>query len=89
MAFDFEKLKSITKRLGGILVMNGNEPEFVIMPYEKFEAEGSMKASSVPSAPQTAPAEHQDDPLVDQLNNEILALKEEIRQKESSEAELI
>lgn len=60
--------------------MQGNEPEFVIMPYEKY----------APTASTTTPTPNQaDDQLINQLNNEILALKEEIRQKESAEAELI
>ena len=76
---DFSKLKEIAKRLGGILVMQGNDPEFVVMSYDRFNAleEG---AQSIPVS-QIHPEEEQ---MIDALNKEILALKEEIRQKESS-----
>jgi len=81
---DFTKLKEIAKRLGGILVMEGNEPEFVIMSYDRFD--------SLDQAPQSVPISQtvsEDDQLIDALNKEIMALKEEIRQKELSEAEVI
>ena len=77
MGFDFEKLKTLARRLGGILVMQGDEPEFVILSYDKYAPE------------QDVPMRRDDDQAIDQLNKEISALKEEIRQKEASEAELI
>ena len=77
MGFDFEKLKTLARRLGGILVMQGDEPEFVILSYDKYAPE------------QDVPMRRDDDQAIDQLNKEISALKEEIRQKEASEAGLI
>lgn len=73
---DFTKLKELAKHLGGVLVMNGNEPEFVILPYDKY-------------TPREPAVSQLDEQLVDQLNNEILALKEEIRQKELPEVQEI
>jgi len=64
--------------------MEGNEPEFVIMSYDRFD--------SLDQAPQSVPISQtvsEDDQLIDALNKEIMALKEEIRQKELSEAEVI
>ena len=78
MAFDFEKLKAVAKRLGGILVMQGSEPEFVLMSYENYEKMGTGEPAPAPVPSMAAEDEH----LIEQLNNEILALKEEIRQKE-------
>jgi len=113
MAFDLAKLKELATRVGGILVMNGNEPELVILPYEKFASETlptSVQPSlPVPPTPVTAPI-HQSTPiptistpvaptpvmpqpsapsmddqiLIDALNKEIFALKEEIRQRETN-----
>ena len=81
MAFDFDKLKTVARRLGGILVMQGNDPEFVIMSYDKY-AESETQAVPVRT-------EQPDEQLIDQLNREISALKEEIRQKEISEVQTI
>lgn len=78
---DFLKLKDIAKRLGGILVMSGNEPEFVIMSYDKYAESESAAAS--------ARTEQPEEQLIDQLNREISALKEEIRQKEAADAQVI
>ena len=84
---DFLKLKEIAKRLGGILVMEGNEPEFVILSYNKYEEmEGTPAPIEYPMG--TAPGSGEEN-LIDQLNHEISALKEEIRQKEAAGAELI
>jgi len=69
--------------------LDGNEPEFVIMPYENYEK--MELGENVPIAheegngvePVEGPTEEQK--TVDKLNQEIMALKEEIRQKESAE----
>jgi uncharacterized small protein (DUF1192 family) len=90
---DFNRLKELTKKLGGILVLNGNEPEFVIMPYENYE---KMEiGENIPIASRNdentgvvateVVAEIDEQKTVDELNQEIAALKEEIRQKESAE----
>ena len=84
--FDLQKLKEMAHRVGGILVMNGNEPELVILPYEKYVGE-SVVSSPQPPLPvvQPAPPMTADDQvLIDALNKEISALKEEIRQRESN-----
>lgn len=74
---DFNKLKDISRKLGGILVMQGNEPDFVVLSYEQFRALEVPAESPVPTL--------RDEELIDALNKEILALKEEIRQKETAE----
>jgi hypothetical protein len=83
MAVDFEKLKDIAKKLGGVLVMEGNEPELVILPYEKF-----VTLDTGDSAEHNSKLEgdnKEEAKLIEVLNNEILALKEEIQQKETPE----
>ncbi len=89
MAFDFEKLKSVAKRLGGILVMEGSEPQFVLLSYEQYTKLESATGTGGSANPNGGEAAAADEHLMEQLNNEILALKEEIRQKESQEAQLV
>ncbi len=76
---DFKRLKELARRLGGILVLDGNEPEFVVLPYEKYEKLESEKEGQLPIHNQS------EEKSLEKLNQEILALKEEIRQKESLE----
>ena len=78
---DFRQLKKLAKKLGGILVLDGNEPEFVILPYDQYEKESGAPDSSGEDAREP----EEDDKTIEKLNQEILALKEEIRQKESAE----
>lgn len=78
---DFKQLKKLAKKLGGILVLDGNEPEFVILPYNQYEKENGAPDDSEGGA--KGPEE--EEKTIEKLNQEILALKEEIRQKESAE----
>ena len=78
---DFNQLKKLAKKLGGILVLDGNEPEFVILPYDQYE-----KGNGAPDdSGENTKGLDEEDKTIDKLNREILALKEEIRQKESAE----
>lgn len=77
---DFEQLKKLVKKLGGILVLNGNEPEFVILSYDQYK-----KADNAGGDAEVNLGEEEDEKTIEKLNREILALKEEIRQKESAE----
>lgn len=58
--------------------MNGNTPEFVVLSYPNY-----LKLDEAKKTKETNPEED----TIEKLNREILALKEEIRQKE--EAELV
>lgn len=100
---DFNRLKTLVRKLGGLLVLEGGEPELVILPYEKYqklETELLFFASDASDAKSTeaTPAFSRDglnsltennggeeQETMDKLNQEILVLKEEIRQKEASE----
>ncbi len=82
---DFSKLKNMAKSLGGILVVNGNDPDLVILSYDKFEV---LEAKPSNVAIRQADS-HKEDEMIDLLNKEILALKEEIRQKELAEAQVV
>ena len=86
---DFNRLKELAKKLGGILVLDGNEPEFVILPYDSYEkmelGETVPIESHANAEAGVASMEMDEQKTVDELNQEIAALKEEIRLKESAE----
>ena len=92
---DFIRLKNLVKKLGGLLVLDGEEPIFVMLSYDKYQKmEAGMEAGEeIPVSrgnleeSGAANGIDDDEAAVEKLNQEILALKEEIRQKE--EAELI
>ena len=76
--------------------MDGNEPQFVMLPYENYEkietGENVPIANSSVDNPEAVIAEpvietyeSYDQKTVDRLNQEIMSLKEEIRQKEAAE----
>ncbi len=65
--------------------MNGNSPEFVVLAYDQYQkltggGQGERRANPNPN--RLTPEEEE---TVEKLNKEILALKEEIRQKEEAE----
>ena len=70
---DFNQLKELARKMGGILVMNGNNPEFVILPFDKYQ-NGEIRSGSAEDVPD------EDGATIEKLNKEISALKEEIRQ---------
>ena len=58
---NFEKLKELARKMGGLLVMDGNTPEFIIMPYDKYEV------SNVQEVPEVA----EEQAMIEKLNSEI------------------
>ena len=66
--------------------MDGDKPEFIILPYEKYSqtSEGGRDFSSE-SKERSVDGTDEEQNNIDALNREILVLKEEIRQKESAE----
>lgn len=34
---DFQRLKELVKKLGGVLVLDGDKPEFVILSYDNYQ----------------------------------------------------
>lgn len=77
---NFNQLKEIAKRLGGVLVLNGDEPEFVIVSYDQFQ-----KIEAIENTEDEVENSEDNEKMIEKLNHEILALKEEIRQKEAAE----
>lgn len=77
---NFEQLKRLVRKLGGVLVLNGNEPEFVILSYDQYAKEDDATSDIEESS-----GGQEDEKTIERLNQEILALKDEIRQKEAAE----
>lgn len=86
---DFEQLKKLVKKLGGILVLDGNKPEFVLLSYDQYKkmdmAAGDGEVPISQEEPERQEEQPEDEKTIEKLNREILALKEEIHQKESAE----
>jgi hypothetical protein len=69
---NFEELKKLVRRFGSVVLFDDNKPELVILPYDKAGIE-----------PETTEVEDQHEQQeIERLNNEILALREELAQKE-------
>lgn len=60
------------------MVLNGNEPEFIILSYDRYKKIDETVSDKEDSG-------ESEEETIEKLNREILALKEEIRQKESAE----
>ena len=87
---NFEELKNLAKKLGGILVINGHTPEFVVLSfaaYQKLDENKNEKDLRFSGPTNLAGPTEAETGEIERLNKEILALKKEIRQKE--EAELV
>lgn len=95
---DIAQLKELIKKLGRILVMDGDKPVFVILAYQDYiDMTGSVQAetaadlgSSPASVANTEPVETavQDSPdeaRILQLNEEIAILRQEVKQRETEE----
>ncbi|TSC91596.1 MAG: hypothetical protein CEN90_394 [Parcubacteria group bacterium Licking1014_17] len=115
---NFSLLKELVKKLGTLLIVNGSEPEFVVMDYQTYkkhvegaqdvrpdeiksseaaEAAGEEEQPSSGEEPGFSPlfsmpeqkndeqtaVGNGDEEMVERLNKEILALKEEIKELES------
>ncbi len=92
-------LKELIKKFGAIVIMNGTEPEYVIMPYAHYatlengaaiplaepQARGGMKPLFPAQEVKPSAIEQTDEErVVEMLNKEIMALKEELLQREAT-----
>jgi len=69
---DFEELKKLVRRFGSVVLFNNNKPELVVMSYDK---------AGVDSQTEEIEDQHEQQEI-ERLNNEILALREELAQRE-------
>jgi hypothetical protein len=82
---NIDELKNLAKKMGGVVIINNNIPEFVILSYEnyrKIEGDKNHPIEKTQIGRQGEEAQ-----LIERLNKEILALKEEIKQREEEELE--
>lgn len=70
---DFNKLRQLVRKLGSVVLFDGNNPELVVLPYEKLNDQLLKEAN---------PEEGANDDELERLNNEILALREELAERE-------
>jgi hypothetical protein len=69
---NFEELKKLVRRFGSVVLFNDDKPELVVLPYDKVGVES-----------ETGEVEDQyEQQEIERLNSEILALREELAQRE-------
>lgn len=69
---NFDELKKLVRRVGSVVLFDGNKPELVVLPYDKagLNLNGDNGGNDYEQRE------------IERLNNEILALREELAQKE-------
>lgn len=102
---EFKQLKNLVQKLGGLLVLDGDEPAFVVLSYDRYQkmdlgqeiplsgGNGLNTSNPVDMSPEHLAkpnvlgfdSGNDDENTMEKLNQEILALKEEIRQREETE----
>ena len=68
---NFDELKKLVRRVGSVVFFDGNNPELVVLPYDKAGIGSSEESENQ--------YEQQE---IERLNNEILAVREELSQRE-------
>ena len=69
---NFEELKKLVRRFGSVVLLNDDKPELVVLSYDKAGVDS-----------QTGEVEDQHEQQeIERLNSEILALREELAQRE-------
>lgn len=86
-----EELKKLVINLGGILIVEDNQPKFVLLTYDKFKDLNSFENKNIihknleierkDILQSKRPQFSSEEQLIDKLNKEILSLKEEIKEK--------
>lgn len=72
-----EELKNLVSSLGTLVIVENNQPRFIVMTYDKFS---SVIHKSVDNSSNFDKDSNEE--IVDRLNEEILALKEQVAEKE-------
>ncbi len=85
-----EELKNLILQFGTLVIVENNQPKFVILSYEKFKGVIHKSIDNLPNFDKynseriNIPEyqEQADEEAMDRLNREILALKEQVAEKE-------
>ncbi len=72
-----EELKNLVDQFGTLVVVENNQPKFVIMTYDKFS---SVIHKSIDNSGDFDKDGNEE--VIDRLNSEILVLKEQVAEKE-------
>jgi len=73
LVMDLDKLRQLVRRLGSVVLFDGNKPELVVLPYDKLNGEEFVEENV---------EESNNDQELERLNSEILALREELAERE-------
>ncbi|MBP9821916.1 MAG: hypothetical protein KBC81_00480 [Candidatus Pacebacteria bacterium] len=88
---NISELKKMLKHSTAVLIMDNGEPSYVVVDYksykdllEKTEGDSSVKEPRFVAQPVVSPAVNQssDMELLERINKDILALKEQIEEEE-------
>jgi hypothetical protein len=83
---DFEKLKKLAAETNGLVIMNGETPELVVLPYKDYQEllHGPAKEEgSKENIEEVLQKEQEhDDQLIESLNQEIEALRDKMTETE-------
>ena len=72
-----KELKNLISRFGTVIVIENDVPKFVVMTYDKFDGVIHKNVDNSGNIAQDSGEE-----MADRLNKEILALKEQVAEKE-------
>ena len=72
-----KELEKLVSNLGGLVIVENDQPKFVVMSYDKFN---SVIHKSLDNSGDFDKDSNEE--TVDRLNEEILALKEQVAEKE-------
>lgn len=72
-----EELKNLLSQIGSFVLVENNQPKFIIMTYDKFNSVIHKRVDNSSNFDKDSNEE-----TVDRLNEEILALKEQVAEKE-------
>jgi hypothetical protein len=86
---DINELKKLIKKNTSVLVMDNGEPSFVLLGYDMYKSlisekggEKEVKITQSASGPGMTPYQEKEAEILERLNREILALKNQIEQEE-------
>lgn len=72
-----EELKNLVSQFGTLVLVENNQPKFIVMTYDKFSSVIHKRIDNSGNFDKDSNEE-----IVDRLNEEILALKEQVAEKE-------
>lgn len=92
---DIRELKKLLKNSTSVLILDNGEPAFVVVDYtvyknavlEKDAQADEVRIHTAPAPETEHPMEARDSEILDRLNRDILALKNQIEAQERAELE--